>query len=208
MAATGNARNNLSNESQRYFKSLDAEVKALRKEMDLFKSQKINSQINRLATGVGNSIVRVVPLNVVNYSLTLSGLRSEVPGGWPTPPTGLTLWFPPPLDMRYSIAVVSVVMSLNGSFSTSAVRSRACLGNPYIMRSSGLDDTFTTNSPDATGASGSGIQGLVPLSYVLSLSDVTDTNWALGTKILAMDGDMTSGWVNITGSITYFKENS
>lgn len=205
---TGNARNNLPNESQRYVKTLQSDVDTLKKQMGLFQSLNLNKQVNRLATGVGNSVVRVVPLNVVNYPLTLTGLRSDVPAGWPTPPTGLTLWFPPPLDMRYSIAVVSVVMSLRGSFSTSAVRNTSCLAVPYIMRSSGLDTISETYSANATGASGSSVSGLVPLSYVLSLSDVTDVNWALGAKILSMDGDMTDGWVNITGSITYFKENS
>jgi len=75
---SGNARNGLSDQSQRYIRTLEADVNQLKTQMALIQSLNPNGQIARLSQGVGNSSVSVVPIPYLSW--TVPGAQTPLNG--------------------------------------------------------------------------------------------------------------------------------
>lgn len=191
MAIVGQARNNLSPQAQKKAKSDDARIAELERRMNAIDSQNLNKQINRLATGVGNKSMRVVPF-----------VLDDIPVGFSGDPTLAPM---PDLDLTYDWVLVLATSFTTMNFATSAARSHYVSVAPIIDGVTA--PTGWGSSSDFVIPSQSSYSTTVTIAGAIDIRDVVSPVWEYEIQP-ANTGDVnfTDGTADFIGTLVYFKE--
>lgn len=186
-----NARNNLSDQSQRWANELRAEVNALRNEVNALKSLDPNAQLQRLSQAVGNSKMTV-----------------DIYGGYADGFSGVGPVFTPPTGAN------RIAMSVSGAFNDIFTVSGAGRSGQVWIQITEVDasDGFTTISVvdyDSVfmreAASDTQTCGYITTFFDIDLTKITPGNY------LRVDGgtdlDTAPNWLGRNGQVRFMNIN-
>lgn len=183
------ARNNMAPESQRYVNELRRDVDTLKAQMSLLQSQGINSQLNRLATGVGNSMTKVVPYKA----------EGSTPGAR----------YPIPVDFRYDWVVFNLDGNAQSIFTGVIPPTYGDNCNMGLV-DSGTDMPLARSISNFAAYPSNLSLAHVSLNAAVRISDITPGTVPYLDLSTLSEGftETTNTFYVIRGSYTHFKENS